>query len=120
MGTVPISRSRRNFCEERAKKKGDCPLSGREPSQFQRLPTVRDSGTLRGNIMSAHTNAPQTVDVHGQPLRCVVCQHDTFVSRRAQLHGGVATFFNMEWAARTCTCVICSRCGYVHWFYPVT
>ena len=61
---------------------------------------------------------PESVAVKGRPLRCVVCQHDYFYERRAQLHGGVATFFNLEWASPTCTCVVCAHCGYVHWFLP--
>jgi hypothetical protein len=24
----------------------------------------------------------------------------------------------VEWASPTCTCVICSRCGFIHWFFP--
>ncbi len=61
---------------------------------------------------------PETVRVLDRPLKCQVCQNDTFWQREAQLHTGVATFFNLEWASPTCICVICSRCGYVHWFLP--
>ena len=59
---------------------------------------------------------PEAVTVNGKPLRCVICQHGTFYQRRAQLHGPVATLFNLEWTAPTATCVICSACGHVHWF----
>jgi predicted nucleic-acid-binding Zn-ribbon protein len=62
--------------------------------------------------------APETVELQGRPFACQVCQHDTFWQKKAQLHSGVATFFNLEWAQPTCQCVICSRCGYVHWFMP--
>jgi predicted nucleic-acid-binding Zn-ribbon protein len=61
---------------------------------------------------------PEVVMVLDAPFRCQVCRNDTFWQRQAQLHAGVATFFNLEWASPTCTCVICSRCGYVHWFFP--
>jgi len=61
---------------------------------------------------------PETVEVLGNPLRCQVCGNATFWRRRAQLHAGVATFFNVEWASPSCVCVICSSCGYVHWFFP--
>jgi hypothetical protein len=64
------------------------------------------------------TDEPEVVDVNGQPLRCLVCQHGTFYQRRAQLHSGVATFFKIEWVSPTCVCVVCSACGYVHWFLP--
>jgi hypothetical protein len=59
---------------------------------------------------------PEMMTVHDRPLRCVICQNETFYQRRAQLHGPVATFFDLEWASPTCTCVICSACGHVHWF----
>jgi predicted nucleic-acid-binding Zn-ribbon protein len=61
---------------------------------------------------------PETVDVLGHALKCQVCANGTFWQRKAQLHTGVATFFNLEWASPTCFCVICSRCGYIHWFLP--
>jgi hypothetical protein len=61
---------------------------------------------------------PETVLVRGRPLRCLVCQHDAFYQRKAQLHSGIATFFQLEWSSPTCVCVVCSACGYVHWFLP--
>jgi len=59
---------------------------------------------------------PEEVTLNERPLRCLVCQNGAFYRRRAQLHGPVATLFNLEWTAPTATCVICSECGYVHWF----
>jgi len=61
---------------------------------------------------------PETVTVIGKGLRCQVCKHERFWTREAQLHTGVASFFNLEWASPTCTCLVCSECGYVHWFFP--
>ena len=49
-------------------------------------------------------------------VRCVVCQHEAFYRRQAQLPG---TVFNVAWMAPVCDCVICSQCGYIHWFYPM-
>ena len=62
---------------------------------------------------------PEPVEVQGRPLQCVVCRHGAFWRRDAQLHGGVATFLNLEWMSPTAACLVCSRCGYVHWFLPV-
>lgn len=59
---------------------------------------------------------PESMTLREKPFRCQACGHDMFYRRRAQLHSGVATFFGLEWAGSTCTCVICSECGYVHWF----
>ena len=64
---------------------------------------------------------PETVELaalKGESLKCQVCGNKTFWERNAQLHTGVASFFNVEWASPTCTCVICSACGYIHWFFP--
>lgn len=61
---------------------------------------------------------PEIVEVLDKPLRCQVCSHDKFFTRKAQLQGQVLAFFNLDWASPTCTCVICSQCGYVHWFVP--
>ena len=64
---------------------------------------------------------PETVELaalHGASMKCQVCDNKTFWRRDAQLHTGVASFFNVEWASPTCTGVICSRCGFIHWFFP--
>ena len=58
---------------------------------------------------------PEIVNVLERPLRCVVCGHDRFYPRTAQLHSGVASFFDVELLGPTCTCVVCGACGYVHW-----
>ena len=64
------------------------------------------------------TREPGPVGGAGRALRCVVCANGTFWHRRAQLHGGVASFFNLQWTAPTADCAVCSQCGYVHWFLP--
>ena len=61
---------------------------------------------------------PEPVEVLDKPLQCQVCAGGTFYTRKAVLPGAVASFFNFDWAAPSCTCVICSQCGYVHWFFP--
>ena len=61
---------------------------------------------------------PEVVEVLDKPLRCQVCDHGTFYTRKAVLPGAVATFFNLDWTAPSCTTVICSQCGYIHWFFP--
>lgn len=61
----------------------------------------------------------ERAEVVGVPLRCEICKHEYFFHRRAQLHGGVASFFDLEWLGPTADCYVCARCGYVHWFLPV-
>lgn len=60
--------------------------------------------------------APSQVEVAGRVLTCVVCGHDRFQHRRAQLHSGIATFFGVEWMGANAECYVCESCGYVHWF----
>ncbi len=69
-----------------------------------------------GRLGSA--SEPTTVDIHDRPFQCQVCRHDFFWRHDAQIHTPGATFFNVEWANRIATTVVCARCGYVHWFLP--
>lgn len=52
----------------------------------------------------------------GVLLKCSVCQHDRFHSRKAMLNTKGATFFQVEWLNRNADCHVCDRCGFVHWF----
>jgi predicted nucleic-acid-binding Zn-ribbon protein len=57
------------------------------------------------------------VRVAGRLLHCQICGHDHFTERETRLANGAATF-DQNWANPRATCVICERCGYVHWFMP--
>jgi hypothetical protein len=59
---------------------------------------------------------PETVDIEGRALVCQFCKDDTFWYRKAQLHGPMLSFLDVEWMSPTAMCLICSQCGYVHWF----
>ncbi|MES1022890.1 hypothetical protein ABN584_08320 [Gloeocapsa sp. BRSZ] len=54
----------------------------------------------------------------GRRLQCVVCEHDLFWRREAQLNTAIATLFNMDWANKSAICLVCDYCGYIHWFLP--
>lgn len=62
---------------------------------------------------------PETVHINGIDLNCEICKNDTFWQREAQLNTAVATFFNFDWANATAYCLVCGRCGYIHWFMPM-
>jgi hypothetical protein len=34
------------------------------------------------------------------------------------VHGGVASFFELEWLSPSAVLFVCDNCGYVHWFFP--
>lgn len=59
-----------------------------------------------------------TVEVLGNPLRCLVCQHDRFDKGKAQLNTAAASFFNLDWANRSAVYLACRNCGHLHWFRP--
>ena len=56
--------------------------------------------------------------VNGKEFQCLVCGNDKFWQREAQLNTAVATFFGFDWANVSGICVVCSACGYIHWFLP--
>ncbi|MCE2614066.1 hypothetical protein LVD13_13910 [Flavobacteriaceae bacterium D16] len=59
---------------------------------------------------------PVKVEVHGKPLQCRICDHDTFYKRRSQLNTQLATFFNVDWANRSAVCYVCAKCSHIDWF----
>ena len=58
------------------------------------------------------------VEVKGRELKCLVCGHDAFHKREAQLNTAAASFFGFDWANQSGTCYVCAQCGYIHWFLP--
>jgi hypothetical protein len=57
--------------------------------------------------------------VAGLELHCEICKHASFYERQAQLNTAVASFFDFDWANPSARCLVCERCGYIHWFLPV-
>ncbi len=82
-------------------------------------PATRHAGFTNPPIglFDATQAAPATVE--GHTLDCQVCRYGLFWHRRAQLHGGVATFFGLEWASPSADCYVCAV-RYIHWFLPLT
>lgn len=68
--------------------------------------------------MSLFKEDPMGVEVQGRELKCLVCGHDAFWKREAQLNTAMATFFNFDWANSSGLCYVCAKCGYIHWFLP--
>lgn len=59
---------------------------------------------------------PQSIQVIDKELTCPVCSNQLFYSRQAQLNTAVASFFNLDWANRSATCFVCSKCTHISWF----
>lgn len=58
------------------------------------------------------------VEAFGHRLTCGVCGNTTFRERTTLLNTALLTFFKMDWANRSATNFVCSRCGYIFWFLP--
>jgi predicted nucleic-acid-binding Zn-ribbon protein len=54
--------------------------------------------------------------VKGKDLTCPVCGNKKFFQREAQLNKATSTFFGLDWANRSATCLVCSSCTYIYWF----
>lgn len=52
----------------------------------------------------------------GTTIHCPCCQNDTFEKDYRQLNTKGATFFNLDWANRDATILICKQCYYISWF----
>jgi len=59
-----------------------------------------------------------SVRVFGQVLSCTVCSNRTFRERTSLLNTAGLTFLRLDWANKSATNFICSKCGYVFWFLP--
>jgi hypothetical protein len=59
---------------------------------------------------------PRPQIIGDKPLHCLVCNHDRFYSRDAQLNTAGAELLGFAWANQSATCYVCAECGYIHWF----
>lgn len=61
---------------------------------------------------------PEQVQILDAMLQCEVCKNNLFWKREAQLNTAAASFFNFDWVNPSAVCYVCTRCGYIHWFFP--
>lgn len=66
--------------------------------------------------MSAKKSEDQTIEIKGHELKCPICNHNRFWTRRVQLNTAVASFFNLDWTNRSTNCYVCSECTHISWF----
>jgi rubrerythrin len=57
------------------------------------------------------------VYIQGKKLRCQICDHALFWSRKTLMNTPGMSFLNLDWANKSATNHICNQCGYVHWFF---
>ncbi len=63
-------------------------------------------------------HAAEEAVVAGVRLRCEICKHTRFYAREGKIQTTAMTFFDLDWANASATCLVCENCGYVHWFLP--
>ena len=56
------------------------------------------------------------VSIKGQKLKCVVCNHDKFTFRTAQLNTSGMTSLGLDWLNDSAYCYVCENYTYIHWF----
>ena len=61
---------------------------------------------------------PIGVEIKGHELHCVICRHNRFRRRKAQLNKASSSLLGTEWLDASAICYECDSCGYVHWFVP--
>lgn len=55
-------------------------------------------------------------EIDEKPMKCLICGHDKFWERTAQLNTPVTSLFGVAWANQSGICLVCEHCGYIHWF----
>ena len=61
---------------------------------------------------------PEAYKVGEVELKCLVCAHELFWRREVKLTEGVPTIYYPSWKDRYALCLVCEKCGYIHWFLP--
>ena len=59
---------------------------------------------------------PGRYTVLDRALTCAICMNDTFVERSVLLNTFRMLLLEMGWADKSATALICTKCGYIHWF----
>ena len=59
---------------------------------------------------------PEKKEIFGKEMTCLICGHNSFFERKAQLNTRLASFFDFDFANKSGTCIVCEKCGYIHWF----
>ena len=65
--------------------------------------------------MAADEDKPVQLKLFDRPFVCTVCGCDQFRQRRWEVKGPGSSFLKPRDLAVN---LICTRCGYVHWFMP--
>ena len=59
---------------------------------------------------------PGEFELLGKQITCTHCGDTEFEEGKAQLNTPGLTFFGLDWANRTASVLICTKCGCIHWY----
>jgi len=57
--------------------------------------------------------------VNGVKLVCPICKNDKFWDRATLMNTAGMTFLGIEYFNEEAVNHICSKCGYIFWFFPI-
>jgi predicted nucleic-acid-binding Zn-ribbon protein len=58
----------------------------------------------------------EAVEVDDRVLKCLICGHDRFNMREAQLNTSGMSQFGLDFLNTSGACAVCDNCGFIHWF----
>ena len=82
----------------------------------EELERIRKEGEERLTKQEEEARGYKYQSGNGIQVVCVHCKHDSFQKGSAQLNTRGMTFLGLDWLNESATTLICSRCGYIHWF----
>lgn len=67
-------------------------------------------------IFSKEPKRAENILIQGKQLKCRICDNTTFYTRSAQLNTAALSFLDLDWANKSATCHVCSKCTHIEWF----
>ncbi|MGI9952628.1 hypothetical protein V3F56_09740 [Moorellaceae bacterium AZ2] len=82
----------------------------------EELERIRKRGEELLKKQEEETRGYKYQSENGVQVICVHCKYEFFHKGNALLNTRGLTFFGLDWLNESATTLICSRCGYIHWF----
>lgn len=60
--------------------------------------------------------APHIFQINGKPINCTHCGNTQFFKKQILLNTPGMTFFSLDWANKTASTLICTKCSQIIWF----
>ena len=80
------------------------------------LERIRKEGEEQAKKLGEESKGYKYQSENDVQIICTHCKHDYFHKGSAQLNTRGLTFLGLDWLNESATTLVCSRCGYIHWF----